>query len=120
MVSQKLPILLTCLAAIAGAFGQFFYKKGAAELRLVPIYENWRLFAGVSLFCIVMVLFVSSYRIGGRISVVYPVYATTFVWGILIGIFIEKEPWAPMQSLGLALLILGISLIAISSRGVHV
>jgi drug/metabolite transporter (DMT)-like permease len=42
----------------------------------------------------------------------YPVYATTFIWGMLIAIFWGKEAWAWGQLLGVALIISGVSVIA--------
>ena len=112
MESQKIPILLNCIAALAGAIGQYFYKRGGAQMGQVPVYLNFNLLLGILMFCGVMGLFVLGYRLGGRISVVYPFYATTFVWGTLIGVFSEKEPFSWIQGAGLALLLVGIALIA--------
>ena len=78
--NQTMPILLNLLAAIAGAFGQYFYKIGGSKIDLIPLYRNFSLFAGIFLFCLVMTLFVAAFRMGGRMSIVYPAYATTFIW----------------------------------------
>jgi len=110
--SQVLPILLNLVAAVFGALGQWLYKIGASHLKEIPIYKNWQIFVGMLLFCVVMVLFVAAFRLGGRLSVTYPVYATTFVWGMLIAIFLDKEPWAMAQIIGVLLILVGVSLIA--------
>lgn len=34
-----------------------------------------------------MVLFVAAFKKGGELSVLYPIYATTFIWAALIGLF---------------------------------
>lgn len=115
MNSQKIPILLNCLAAIAGAAGQYLYKKGGVKAAATGVGFNAWVIAGILMFCIVMALFVFSYKLGGRISVVYPFYATTFFWGILIGVLIEKEPWHPLYAAGLALVLGGTALIAWAS-----
>ncbi len=112
MKSQTVPILLYFLAGICGAGGQWLYKQGAERLGQVAIYQNWQLFAGVGAFCLVMVCFVASFKLGGRLSVVYPMYASTFIWGALIGVWIEKEPWSWMQVGGVATIVLGCILIA--------
>jgi multidrug transporter EmrE-like cation transporter len=106
MADQKLPILLNLLAAFLGALGQYFYKIGAQKSQLGSIA------IGVALFVGVMALFVLAYRFGGRISVVYPFYATTFVWGAVIGVFLEKEPWSNWNLAGLILILGGLTLIA--------
>jgi drug/metabolite transporter (DMT)-like permease len=115
MESQRIPILLYLLAGVLGAFGQYFYKVGARNLSLVPILRNYHLFSGVAMFAIVMVLFVAGFKLGGRMSVVYPVYATTFLWGALIAFKMEGEPIHFLQLIGIAVIVVGVSLVAIGS-----
>jgi hypothetical protein len=62
--SQTWPIILNLIAAVFGALGQYFYKIGAGRLSDIPIVQNWQLFAGVLSFIIVMILFVSAFRMG--------------------------------------------------------
>jgi drug/metabolite transporter (DMT)-like permease len=107
---QKIPILLNCLAAILGAGGQYYYKKGSALMNEKIL--NWPLVLGVLFFCGVMVLFVLAYKLGGKISIVYPFYATTFIWGALIGVFLEKETLRTPYYFGLALVFIGLTVIA--------
>lgn len=111
MSDQKIPILLNLVAAFLGAIGQYFYKKGSGQLEL-GIF-NLPLIFGVLSFCGVMVLFVAAYKLGGRISIVYPFYATTFIWGAIIGRFIENEPLKLPYFLGLGLVMLGLTVVAL-------
>lgn len=92
MKDQMIPALLYLVAACVGAVGQYSYKLGGLRIGQIPIYQNIPLILGIILFCIVMVLFVLSFKLGGRLSVVYPIYATTFIWGTLIGVIADKEP----------------------------
>ena len=110
--SQTLPIVLNLVAAVIGALGQYFYKLGSARLVSVPFLKNWPLFLGATLFCGVMVLFVIAFKLGGKLSVVYPVYATTFIWGMLIAAWIEGEKVNLYQMSGVLVIILGVGLIA--------
>lgn len=110
--SQSWPIVLNLIAAIFGAIGQWLYKLGSAELGQISIWKNWQILTGMLLFCIVMVLFVIAFKMGGRLSVTYPVYATTFIWGTAIAIQFEREPWAWLQILGIALIVAGVSFVA--------
>lgn len=114
-VSQVLPMLLYLVAGVCGAIGQYLYKTGAARLGLEPIWRNWPIFAGIGAFCVVMGLFVLSFKLGGRLSVVYPMYATTFVWGALIGILVEREPWSGLQLAGITLIVGGCVMVAAGS-----
>jgi drug/metabolite transporter (DMT)-like permease len=111
-MSQTYPILINLLASIIGAFGQYCYKLGAQKLSSVPIYLNWQLFLGAFFFLLVMILFILAFKHGGKISVTFPFYATTFIWGTFLGVFLEKEPFHLIQGLGILCVVFGISLIA--------
>lgn len=116
MQSQTMPIILNLIAAIFGAGGQYFYKIGASKLKEVPLYLNWNILLGVISFCVVMVLFVIGYKMGGRVSVVFPVYATTFIWGTFLEMAIEKQNLPTPQWIGIGLVVLGISIIAMFAK----
>ncbi len=111
--SQLIPILLNLLAALFGAVGQYLYKWGGSRLGQEPIWKNWPLFLGMALFCGVMVLFVLAFKAGGRLSITYPVYATTFVWGFLLAVLADKEPWSVLQLGGILVILAGVILVAV-------
>lgn len=109
---QTIPILMNLLAAILGAVGQYLYKKGGQQLSQIPLIKNWPLYVGMVLFCVVMVLFVWSFKLGGKLSVVYPVYATTFVWGTLLAVWLDREPVNVFQWVGVGIILLGVFFVA--------
>ena len=80
-------ILCFVTASILGAVGQFFYKLGTDHTthNLMSYVFNWRILAGVACYIVVMTLFVAAFKVGGQPSVLYPIYATTFIWAALIG-----------------------------------
>ncbi len=117
-MNQTYPILINLFAALVGAGGQYLYKAGSLRLKDVPIYQNWQIILGAILFTGVMGLFIWAFKMGGRLSVTYPMYATTFIWGCVLGIVIDKEPWNIGQFIGLTLVVLGISTIAYHSNNV--
>ncbi|MCM2278869.1 MAG: hypothetical protein NDJ89_12410 [Oligoflexia bacterium] len=114
--SQALPILLNLVAAVFGALGQYYYKLGSARLGTDSLLRNWPLFLGVVLFCGVMVLFVAAFKLGGRLSVTYPMYATTFAWGLAIAHWLGREPVRPLQLGGVLVIVAGVVLVALGSR----
>ncbi|WP_127716908.1 hypothetical protein [Halobacteriovorax sp. HLS] len=118
MENQTYPILINLLAALVGAAGQYLYKAGSQRLKEVPLYLNWQIITGAALFTLVMGLFIWAFKLGGKISVTYPMYATTFIWGCILGILIDKEAWNIGQLVGLTLVIVGISTIAYYSNNV--
>jgi len=111
--SQFIPIVLNLVAAVLGALGQYLYKIGGLKLGVIPLIKNWYLYTGMILFCVVMVLFVWAFRLGGRLGVVYPVYATTFIWGFLIATMLDQEPYSWVQVLGIGFIMVGVSCIAL-------
>lgn len=111
--SQALPIVLNLIAAVLGASGQYLYKLGAEQLGKTLWYKNWQIGVGALLFIGVMGLFIAAFKMGGRLSVTYPMYATTFLWGALIGAKFSGESLSLGQWMGLGLIIIGVALIGI-------
>jgi multidrug transporter EmrE-like cation transporter len=108
-------VLLYLVAALVGALGQYMYKLGAQELRLgdaASVATNWRLLVGVICYVTVMALFVAALRLGGQLTVLYPIYATTFIWGALIGVYLLGESLHPLNVLGILLMVAGVALVA--------
>ena len=105
-------ILCFLVAALVGALGQFLYKAGADRATGGPLSYvlNVRIAGGVACYVAVMVLFVAAFRRGGQLSVLYPIYATTFVWAALIAWGAYGEPIRPVNLLGMGLLVAGMFL----------
>ncbi len=112
MHTPPLSILLFALAAVLGVVGQFLYKSGAdaAGMHWSGYVLNWRILMGVVCYVAVMVLFVAGFRIGGRLSVLYPVYASTFIWAGVIGLLAYGTPIRPIHMVAMAVLVAGMYL----------
>jgi uncharacterized membrane protein len=100
------------LASLLGAVGQFLYKSGATPERggISGYLMNWRILCGVACYVAVMVLFVAAFRRGGQLHVLYPVYATTFIWAAFISLLAYGVPIKPVNVAGMALLVSGMYL----------
>ena len=109
MTTPLLSILFFALASILGAVGQFLYKSGAdaAQGGLLSYVLNIRILAGVGCYTAVMVLFVAAFKRGGSLSVLYPIYASTFIWAALISMVAFGTPVKPVNVAGMGLLIAG-------------
>ncbi|TWT67379.1 hypothetical protein [Allorhodopirellula solitaria] len=110
--TPPLSIGLFLVAAILGAVGQFFYKSGAdaANGGVAGYLWNPRLLLGVLCYVAVMVLFVAAFKVGGSMAVLYPVYASTFIFAAIIAKFAYGQPILPIHVLGWLLLIGGMCL----------
>lgn len=105
-------VLMFVLAALAGAVGQYLYKSGAdvADGSLIGFVMNGRIIAGVVCYIAVMVLFVAAFRRGGSLTVLYPVYATTFIWAAGIAWWAYGTPIRLVHVAGMVLLVAGMYL----------
>lgn len=110
--TPPLSIALFLVAAVLGAVGQFLYKSGAdvATSGIAGYLLNVRLLLGVLCYGAVMVLFVAAFKSGGSLAVLYPVYASTFIFAAIISRFAYGHPILPIHVLGWVLLIGGMSL----------
>ncbi|MCC7146962.1 MAG: hypothetical protein IT443_11005 [Phycisphaeraceae bacterium] len=113
MKTPLVSINLFALAALIGAVGQFLYKSGAerAGSTVGGYLLNGRLWLGVLCYILVMVFFVTAFRIGGALTVLYPIYASTFIWAALIAWWAYGTPVRPVHVVGMILLVLGMWLL---------
>jgi len=110
--TPAVSVVLFVIAAVLGAVGQYFYKTGAdlASGSLTSYLFNARLLAGVVCYFTVMVLFVAAFRKGGELTVLYPIYASTFIWAAIIAYFAYQTPIRPVNVAGMALIVAGMYL----------
>ncbi len=115
MKTPALSILYFVIAAAFGAVGQYLYKAGAdrASGSYTSYVVNGRLLAGVLCYIAVMILFVAAFKNGGAMSVLYPIYASTFVWGAIIAYFAFGEPIRMINIIGMGVLVLGMLLMGV-------
>jgi uncharacterized membrane protein len=113
MRTSPLAIVFFVVAAFLGALGQFFYKSGAekAQGTFASYILNPRLLAGVICYIAVMVLFVAAFKRGGALTVLYPVYASTFIFAALIAWWTYGTPIRAPHFAGFALLVAGMYLL---------
>ena len=113
MRTSPLAIVLFIVAAFLGALGQFFYKSGAekTDSTFASHIINARLLAGVGCYVAVMVLFVAAFKRGGALTVLYPIYASTFIFAAIIAWFAYDTPIRAPHFAGFALLIAGMYLL---------
>jgi multidrug transporter EmrE-like cation transporter len=112
MQTPLLSIVLFILAAFLGAVGQYLYKSGAdaATGGIASYLLNARLLGGVVCYVAVMVLFVAAFKKGGSLTVLYPIYASTFIWAAIIARFAYHTPVLAVNMAGMLLLVAGMYL----------
>jgi multidrug transporter EmrE-like cation transporter len=112
MKTSPAAVVLFAIAAFVGALGQFLYKSGAekADASLRGYLLNVRLLGGVICYIAVMVLFVAAFKKGGALTVLYPIYASTFIWAAAMAWFMYGQPIRAANVAGMVLLLAGMYL----------
>ncbi len=112
MTTPAISVIFFLGAALFGAFGQYLYKSGAdaASGTIASYLLNPRLIGGMVCYTAVMVLFVAAFKKGGALTVLYPVYATTFIWAALLALMVYGTPIKPVNIVGMGLLVAGMYL----------
>ena len=105
-------IVCFIIASFLGAAGQFLYKSGAARATggIAGYLLNPTLLAGVACYAGVMVLFIAAFKRGGALSVLYPIYASTFIFSAIGAWLLYGEPIRAANCAGMALLVAGMFL----------
>jgi uncharacterized membrane protein len=116
MATQLWAIGLVTFATFIGAFGALFFKLGADRLHrhIKTIITNWRLFIGIALYGISAIIFLVGLK-GGELSVLYPLASLTYAWTCILSVRYLKEKMNQWKWLGIALILVGVSLIGIGA-----
>jgi multidrug transporter EmrE-like cation transporter len=110
LIKTPLLAITSVLAAVVlGAVGQVLIECGARHGKggEIGFLTNPYLLAGMSGYLLVMVLFTYAFRTGGNVRVLYPLYASTFIWAALIAWVAYHQPVQPVHVIGMMLLITG-------------
>ena len=96
---------------------QLFYKFGSEKLSfdIVSIITNVNLLAGILLYAIGGILLIISFR-GGEVSVLYPIFATSYIWVSFLSIYFLNESMNMFKWFGIFTIISGIILIGYGSN----
>lgn len=102
-------VMLFAIAALLGAVGQYLYKEGVAHgsSSWLQYLRNWRILLGVVCYAGVMGLFLAAFRRGGALTVLYPVYASTFIWAALLAWLAYGTPVRLVHVVGMGLMVAG-------------
>jgi len=110
-------VVCMALASVFGAVGQYLYKEGAQRTGggLLALLASPWILAGVACYVAVMVLFTQAFRGGGTVTLLYPIYASTFIWAAVIGMMFYGQPIRAVHVLGMILLIGGMYLMGLGN-----
>ncbi len=116
MKTELWAIGLVLLASTLGSLGPIFLKKASKKLtfNLKAIFSNRNLMIGIFFYGIGTILFIPALK-GGELSVLYPLVALVYVWVSLLSIKFLGEKMTYLKWTGVALILLGITLIGLGA-----
>lgn len=109
MSTPWISILFYVIASLLGAVGQYLFKSGADQVRGGPLaaLANGRILTGLLCYIAILVLQLSAFKRGGSLTVLYPIYACTFIWAAFLAWIAFGTEIRPINVLGMLLLIGG-------------
>ena len=112
MKTPMLAIGSVLIASVLGAVAPFLFEHGAKQLqgRIIDFVLNPYIIAGMATYVTVMVIFTYAFKIGGTVRVLYPIYASTFIWAAVLALVFHGTPIKPVNIGGMGLLIAGMYL----------
>lgn len=96
---------------------QLFYKFASEKLRfdVLSLITNYELIVGMMLYAIGGILLILSFR-GGEVTVLYPIYATSYIWVSFLSIYFLGEIMNVFKWSGVFIIITGIALIGYGGK----
>lgn len=110
-------MLLVFGASFIGSIGAVFLKSGADRLHRDPksLLTNWPLAAGIATFVASSLLYLKGIK-NGELTVLYPMVSLGYVWTLLWSRIFFGEPLTKAKFGGLALIGIGITMLAMGNR----
>ena len=121
---QRRSFLLVVCCTLIGAAAQVLIKKGAGALGPNPTMVQTALamlltpalFAGYSMYGVSTVLLVMALR-HGQLSLLYPVFAMTYVWVTILSVVVFHESMNGFKLAGIAIIVGGIAVLGMGKSG---
>ncbi|HLC64885.1 MAG TPA: EamA family transporter [Candidatus Nanoarchaeia archaeon] len=116
MQTELWAIFVVLVASIIGSVGALMIKKGAAEFSFHPLklIKNYYVLIGAFLYGIGTILFIPALK-HGELSVLYPFVSTSYIWVSILSMSFLGEKMNREKWLGIALIIVGVTLIGLGS-----
>ncbi|HIH42573.1 TPA: EamA family transporter [Candidatus Woesearchaeota archaeon] len=116
MKTPLLSIILVLLGCVIGSYGAVMLKRVSAHIRQCIMHPIKYPQLAISLFFygIGTVLFIIALK-NGKLSLLYPLVATTYIWIAFLSIKMLNEKMNFYKWLGIAIIIVGVSFIGFGS-----
>jgi drug/metabolite transporter (DMT)-like permease len=107
-MTSKTAMVLVALSTLLLSFGQLLFKKGVDNFPEVVF--NLTLISGFFLYGLALIILLYSLK-KGELSVLYPIFALSYVWVLILSGFLLNEAIAGLKIVGVGFIFVGVSLI---------
>ncbi len=117
MATQPVAIAMVFVCAVFTSFAQILFKFASFEfsLNVALLLTNHFLIAGMLLYAVAAALLIMAFK-HGELSVIYPIIATSYIWVGILSWIIFSETMGIFKWIGIASIIVGITVIALGSK----
>jgi len=117
-VPIDLVIFITLIAALITSFSQLLFKKGIKKRLnslkdMLGLARNWLVVVGVLGYLAGLAVYLVALS-QAPLSVVYPVFASTFIFVAVISFALLKEKVSALRVAGVLVIFLGIFLVSLT------
>jgi len=111
-------IFITLIAAVIASLSQILYKKGMGKapikgvIGLLNALRTKMIILGLGGYFISLVIYLYALA-GAPLSLVYPIFASTFIFTVLFSAKFLNEQISARRIMGLALIFVGIVIVAV-------
>lgn len=117
MATKLWAILLVLFTALLTSSAQILWKIGSKSLTfdILGVLGNYYIIGGIFIYIVCGILLILTFR-GGEVSVIYPIFATSYIWVSLLSVKFLNEVMNKFKWIGIAAIISGIFLIGYGSK----
>jgi drug/metabolite transporter (DMT)-like permease len=100
-------------AAFLGAIGQIMLRLASDKFRLSVsgLLANWPLYIFVATYGVAVLINIWAYKAGGKVAVIYPVIALSYIFAALIAWKFLGEPMTAWTWAGSIVIVAGVGMI---------
>ncbi len=118
MVSELVIISVTLFSALVASFAQYIFKKAIPKFNfrmkeLLALRKNEMLVFGLLVYIADLGIYLYALKYG-QLSFVYPVFASSFIFTLLISMYALGEKVGTKRIAGIIFIIIGIALVALT------
>jgi uncharacterized membrane protein len=113
-----LIIFITLIASLLASFSQILFKTGMTKKLkslsdIIHQLENRRVLLGFIGYASSLVVYLYALS-NSQLSIVYPTFASTFIFVALLSAVFLKEKISMLRAMGIAVVFLGIAMVALT------